>query len=201
MAELGPVQLRSSTKPTTPPLVRQVICKLARKFNITFDQMIPTVLPDEEKCLEVIERILLGFARNDVSLEKKELWDLESDDDELEDNFRREDDCQLTRKRDHRSSAVLPDTKYVVEKRQKISPINEICEEYHQSLEKLERDPSKSTYGFQKKFAKSKSIDPDRFKKFLEIHRDQGTDQYKYEKIQDFVWEKFQEVNDSKTKC
>lgn len=203
MGDLGPVQLRSSFKPSAPPLLHQVIAKIAQRFRIDTTKVFPFVLPEEEKCIEVFERFLLGYVRNDVDLDESELYDLESDDEELEDNLRREDEyTEAQRKEDHRSSVLRPDTRYIPEKRQRTSVmdiyslerIDELCEQYKQKVEECQRQ-NKSIYGLQTKFAKAKSIPPERFQKMMEIHRDRGTDPYKYEKVQEHVWKKFQEVS------
>lgn len=58
MADSNRFQLRSSTAPKAPPLMRQVICKLAKKYHVDLNQLLPFTLPEEEECLTKIENLV-----------------------------------------------------------------------------------------------------------------------------------------------
>ena len=67
--------------------------------------------PKKDECMKTIDGVLLGYCRNDLDLNEKEYFDLESDDDELEDNLRQEHEDVI--KRGHQSADMLPETKRI----------------------------------------------------------------------------------------
>ena len=189
--------LRSSTC-TASPLFRKVIRKILKKYRISFDEEeFSYTFSEENECMANVEGILLGYVRNDLDLDEDHFNDFESDEDELEDNLCREHQNLI--KRDHRSSAVRKDTVFRPEKRQKLSIHNRFTDEeldakyakYKSFMD--EQELLGKTAGAKTRFANlyyRKNVNE--LDQVIKAATDQGKDYYKYQKVYEFVFEKFE---------